>query len=216
MFLRGILIGFAIAAPVGPIGVLCIRRTLAYGRLSGFVSGLGAATADAVYGSIAAVGLTAIANFLVGQRATLQWVGGFILLYLGLRIVFDRPRALPVAPNILPEQEKLSLRWRVNWRMLIQDFGSTFLLTLTNPMTILSFTAVLAGLGAARVMEGGFQVVMGIFAGSTLWWLTLSLASNLLLGRLAQAGRLRWVNWISGSIILAYGVIALVGLAWHR
>jgi threonine/homoserine/homoserine lactone efflux protein len=216
MFLRGVLIGFAIAAPVGPIGVLCIRRTLAYGRLSGFVSGLGAATADAVYGSIAAVGLTAVAGFLVEQRAALQWMGGFILLYLGLRTMFDRPRPLPVAPSILPEQGRSSLQWRVNCRVLIQDFGSTFLLTLTNPMTILSFTAILAGLGAARVMEGGFQIVMGIFTGSTLWWLTLSLSGGILRGWLAHAGRLRWVNWISGSIILAYGVIALVDLAWKR
>ncbi|MCA1718767.1 MAG: LysE family transporter [Actinobacteria bacterium] len=129
LFLEGMIIGFAIAAPVGPIGVLCIRRTLAEGRISGLVSGLGAATADAVYGSVAALGLTFITEFLVGGEAWLRLVGGVFLLFLG----------------------------------------------------------------------------------SAAWWLVLSGATGLFRTRLSAVG-LRWVNRVSGTVIAAFGVLAVSGL----
>lgn len=215
LFFRGMLIGLAIAAPVGPIGVLCIRRTLAYGRASGFASGLGAATADAVYGSIAAFGLTIAASILVRQRATLQLLGGGFLVFLGLRTIFEKPKTPSVTPDTLPEPVRQGNWRRRNWRGLGQDFGSTFLLTLTNPMTILSFAAIFAGLGAATAMGGGMLVVAGVFTGSALWWLTLSLLTGLLRGRLSRPNALHWVNWISGAIILGYGFVALAGLVWR-
>jgi threonine/homoserine/homoserine lactone efflux protein len=216
LFLRGMMIGLAIAAPVGPIGVLCIRRTLAYGRASGFASGLGAATADAVYGSIAAFGLTVVASALVGQRATLQLAGGGFLVYLGLRTILEKPKAIGLTLDALPDLDRSGTWRRINWRALGRDFGSTFLLTLTNPMTILSFAAIFAGLGAVSAVGGGLQVVAGVFCGSAMWWLALSLATGLLRNRLVKPNALRWVNWISGAIILGYGIVALAGLMWSR
>src|SRR6266705_458537 len=130
--LRGVAIGFSIAAPVGPIGVLCIRRTLAQGRLCGFVTGLGAATADAVYGCIAGFGLTAVSNLLVSQQTWLRLLGGLFLCYLGGKPFFDKP----------VEKSALSSGGAVTGA-----YASPFVLTLTNPMTILSFAAVFAGLG---------------------------------------------------------------------
>lgn len=117
--IKGILIGFSIAAPVGPIGVLCIRRTLAEGRTSGFFSSLGAATADAVYGSIAGFGLTFISNFLINQQIWLSLIGGMFLCYLGIKTFLDRPTKQVIS---------------VNKNSLICAYASTFLLTLTNPI----------------------------------------------------------------------------------
>ena len=216
LFFRGLLIGLAIAAPVGPIGVLCMRRTLAYGRVSGFVSGLGAATADAVYGSIAAFGLTIVAKVLVEQEAALQLVGGLFLAYLGIRTIMEKPKNLGLTPEALPIIQQKNTQWRWNWRALGQDFISTFLLTLTNPMTILSFAAIFAGLGAATAFGGGVQVVAGVFCGSALWWLTLSLMIGFFRVWLVKSDRLRWVNWISGAILLIYASVALVDLVWSR
>ncbi len=124
LFLEGIVIGFAIAAPVGPIGVLCIRRTLVEGRVSGLVSGLGAATADALYGAVAALGLTFVTNLLVGGESWLRLVGGAFLVFLGVRTFLAHPaeRAAPVGRS-----------------GLLGDYASTLFLTLTNPTTIPSF-----------------------------------------------------------------------------
>jgi threonine/homoserine/homoserine lactone efflux protein len=212
LFFRGVLIGLAIAAPVGPVGVLCIRRSLAYGRASGFASGLGAATADALYGSIAAFGLAVVVNLLLGQRVTFQLIGGAFLIYLGIRTILDRPRSLATVQDVPPVSDNKSNRRTVNWRALGHDYGSTFLLTLTNPMTILSFAAIFAGLGATTVTGGGILVVSGVFIGSAMWWLALSLATGWLHGRLAGPGFLRWMNWVSGGIILIYGILALSSL----
>ena len=214
LFFRGILIGLAIAAPVGPVGVLCIRRSLAYGRASGFVSGLGAATADAFYGSIAAFGLTLIVNILLSQRITLQVVGGCFLLYLGIRTILEKPRLLTMQPDVGPAADR-GLTWQsVKWHGLLNDYASTFFLTLTNPMTILSFAAIFAGLGTTTITGGGILVVTGVFVGSAMWWLVLSLVSGFFHRRLAGPGILRWMNWISGGIILIFGILALLSLVW--
>jgi threonine/homoserine/homoserine lactone efflux protein len=200
LFLEGIVIGFAIAAPVGPIGVLCIRRTLAEGRVSGLVSGLGAATADALYGAVAALGLTFVAGFLMGGQAWLRLVGGAFLLFLGVRTFLARPaeRAAPDARSGLPGA-----------------YASTFFLTLTNPTTILSFAAIFAGLGVAGDANGdalsAMLLVLGVFLGSAAWWFVLSGATSLFRTRLSVRG-LRWVNRISGTLIAAFGVLAVSGL----
>jgi threonine/homoserine/homoserine lactone efflux protein len=196
-FLRGVAIGFSIAAPVGPIGVLCIRRTLAEGRASGLVSGLGAATADAVYGSVAGFGLTFVSNTLISQQLWFRLIGGAFLCYLGLKTLLAKPteQATPLGAN-----------------SLIGAYASTFFLTLTNPMTILSFAAIFAGLGGA----GGNYVsaavlVLGVFIGSALWWLTLSTGVSTFRAKFTSHG-LRWVNRISGLVITAFGLLALLGL----
>jgi len=198
-FARGLIIGFSIAAPVGPIGVLCIRRTLAEGRVSGLVSGLGAATADAVYGCIAGFGLTFISSILVSQQVWLRLVGGVFLCYLGLRTLL----AMPV-------EEVASARGGG----LVGAYASTFFLTLTNPMTILSFVAIFAAIGVGS--SGGNYVsagllVSGVFVGSALWWLTLSGGVGLFRTRF-NLHRLRWVNRISGIILTGFGLMALLSL----
>jgi threonine/homoserine/homoserine lactone efflux protein len=199
-FLRGLLIGISIAAPVGPIGVLCMRRTLAQGRLAGLVSGLGAATADAFYGSIAGFGVTLIANVLVQQQVWLRLVGGLFLCYLGVRTFLARPAEQPA---------------RVQSRSLLGNYASTLFLTLTNPVTILSFAAIFAGLGlgtGSDSLSAGL-LVLGVFLGSAAWWLTLSTGVSLLRSRMTPPV-LRWVNRGSGIVIAAFGVIALVGVVW--
>jgi threonine/homoserine/homoserine lactone efflux protein len=199
LLLRGIIIGFSIAAPVGPIGVLCIRRTLAHGRAAGFVSGLGAATADAVYGSIAGFGLATISGLLVNSQAWIRLFGGLFLCFLGMRTVLARPaeRAQPLS--------------RVT---LTGAYGTTFLLTLMNPMTILSFAAIFAGLGIAeraRDYTAAVLIVIGVFTGSVLWWLVLSGLASLFRDRF-DARALRWVNRVSGVIVAGFGLVAVASL----
>ncbi|HEX6776252.1 MAG TPA: LysE family transporter [Methylomirabilota bacterium] len=203
IFLRGLIIGLSIAAPVGPIGVLCIRRTLADGRAIGFASGLGAATADAVYGAVAAFGLSLVTNTLVEERVWLQAGGGIFLCYLGMRTWMSVPRTASGAPP-------------ANGRGLAAAWASTFALTLTNPTTIISFAAIFAGLGLGRSV-GGYRpasvMVLGVFLGSALWWLILSMGVGLFRSSLTPH-RLRWVNRGSGAIIAAFGIAALLSLMW--
>ncbi|MCK5827800.1 LysE family translocator [Candidatus Bipolaricaulota bacterium] len=199
--LRGLVIGFSIAAPVGPIGVLCIRRTLADGRASGLASGLGAATADAVYGCIAGFGLTFLSNFLVSQQTWLRVIGGLFLCYLGIKTLLARPT----------EQERT-----VRGTGFARSFASTFFLTLTNPMTIISFAAIFAGIGLAG--SGGSYLsagvlVLGVFLGSALWWLLLVGGTGLFRERFSGNG-LRWVNRVSGAIITVFGLLALASVIW--
>jgi threonine/homoserine/homoserine lactone efflux protein len=198
-FLRGLVIGFSIAAPVGPIGVLCIRRTLAEGRTSGFVSGLGAATADGLYGCVAGFGLTFLSNLLIQQQTWIRLIGGLFLCALGLKTFFASPA-----------QEEASARVKG----LAAAYASTFVLTLTNPMTILAFAAIFAGLGVGST-EGNYLaagiLVAGVFAGSAIWWLFLSGAVGLFKRSISLAG-MRWINRISGLIISAFGIGALVSL----
>jgi len=198
-FLRGLIIGFSIAAPVGPIGVLCIRRTLAEGRISGLVSGIGAATADAIYGCVAGFGLTLISNILIGQQLWIRLIGGSFLCYLGLKTFLSHP-VKQAAP--------------IEGRGLAAAYVSTFVLTLTNPLTILSFAAIFAGLGIARA-EGDYlsagALVLGVFMGSALWWLFLSCGVGLFREKLNTTG-LRWVNRICGVTILGFGAMALLSL----
>ena len=199
-FFRGLLIGLSIAAPVGPIGVLCIRRTLAQGPAAGLVSGLGAATADALYGFIAAFGLTFISGFLIDQQTWLRLAGGLFLLYLGCKTLLAKP-AGPAQPA------------PAGGRGLAAAYTSTLFLTLTNPITILFFAGIFAGLGAAG--SGSYAsaaiLVLGVFAGSALWWLTLSGLVGLFRARF-DARALRWVNRLSGLVIAGFGLAALLSL----
>lgn len=196
LFLRGLVIGFSIAAPVGPIGILCIRRTLTSGRLAGLLSGLGAATADAIYGCIAGFGLTFITNLLIHQAFWLRLLGGLFLCYLGIKAFLSKP-ATAAAPA-----KDGSLLW---------DYVSTVFLTLTNPATIFSFMAVFAGLGLATANSSyaeAIVLVIGVFSGSALWWLLLSSTVSLFNTKL-NSYRLSWLNKISGLILLGFGVVAL-------
>lgn len=203
LFLRGLVIGFSIAAPVGPIGVLCIRRTLAEGRVYGLASGLGAASADGFYGLIAALGLTLVADFLKQQQVWLGLIGGGYLLYLGVKTFGTRPAetAADAGERGAPQ------------RGLIGAYASTLFLTLTNPLTIFAFAAIFAGVGAAvgAGSGGALLVVAGVFAGSCAWWLILVTFTGLFRARLGPIG-LRWINRLSGIVIAGFGVAVLYGL----
>jgi threonine/homoserine/homoserine lactone efflux protein len=196
-YFKSLLIGFSIAAPVGPIGILCIRRTLHEGSKAGFISGLGAATADAIYGSIAAFGLTFISSLLISQQNWIRLVGGLFLCYLGIKSFFS-----PVAEQPAAVQ---------GGRGLLGAYASTFFFTFTNPITILVFGTIFATLNP---MSGAgylpaVALVLGVFSGSGLWWLTLSSGVNLLRSRFTP-NSLRWVNRISGAFITAFGAAALL------
>jgi threonine/homoserine/homoserine lactone efflux protein len=196
-FWPGLILGFSIAAPVGPIGVLCIRRTLAHGRLAGLLTGLGAATADAFYGSIAAFGLTALASVLVGQGVWLRPAGAVLLGILGWRAWTTR-RQTDASPAI---------------SSLASSYLTSVGLTLTNPLTILSFAGAYAGLGlGTRTSDvaAAASMVAGVFLGSVLWWVTLTTAVGWLRSRLGP-GAMRWMNRISGSILLGFAAVLLVG-----
>ncbi len=207
LFGRGLLVGFSIAAPVGPIGVLCIRRTLTLGLLAGLLSGLGAATSDAVYGAIAAYGLTAISGILVGQSFWFRLVGGIFLIYLGVQTFLAKPATKPA-----------ELMGLANAQGLAGAYLSTVVLTMTNPATIMSFAAVFAGLGLAStgasspaVHLAAMTLVLGVFVGSALWWLLLSSVVNVLRSAF-KLNLLQWLNRVSGAVLIMFGVVALISL----
>ncbi|MCJ7519521.1 MAG: LysE family translocator [Anaerolineaceae bacterium] len=196
IIIKGLALGFSIAAPVGPIGVLCIRRTLVRGFKAGLVSGLGAASADAVYGTIAATGLTLVADFLLKQQLWLGLLGGSFLLYLGTKTF----RTAPPAENGFTEKGSVG-----------GDYLSTLLLTLSNPMTIFMFAAIFGSMSiqsGAVYRYNAFLLVLGVFTGSALWWLTLSTAVSLLHDRV-NAGLMVWVNRLAGAMITGFGLFVL-------
>ncbi len=198
-FLKGLIIGFSIAAPVGPIGLLCIHRTIMVGRATGFISGLGAATADAFYGSIAAFGLTTLSTLLTRQQEWFRLLGGFFLCYLGLKAFFSKPAAQIVS---------------VKGKGLTGAYLSAFLLTLTNPVTILSFMAIFSGLGlvsAGRNDMAAGVLVCGVFLGSALWWFFLSTGVACCQKKFNVHG-MKWINRVSGLLIVLFGLYVLLHL----
>jgi threonine/homoserine/homoserine lactone efflux protein len=194
-FARGLVIGFTVAMTVGPMSVLTMRRTIAHGRLYGLVSGLGIATADASYGAVAAFGLTAVTSALVGARTALGLIGGVFLVWLGIRTMRAHPSATAAAADDRPG--------------LAGAYLSIYGLTMTNPMTILSFAAIFAGfgLGGGRPVDAVILTV-GVFLGSSLWWVALTAVVGGLRSRLTPAV-LAWVNRVSGAVLLAFGVLAV-------
>jgi threonine/homoserine/homoserine lactone efflux protein len=195
LFLRGLVLGFTIAAAVGPISLLCIRRTLAEGRLVGLVSGMGVATADATYGAIAAFGLTAVTDLPVDRRRVLGIVGGLFLLWLAWR-------TLRSVPGEAAEEGGAR-------RGLPSAFLSTLGLTLTNPMTILSFAALFVGLGVTGGdLAGATLITIGVFSGSAFWWVVLTTLVGALRSRLTRSG-LRRVNIASGVLIGGFAIAAI-------
>ncbi len=194
---KGIVVGAIIAVPVGPVGVLCLRKTLFDGPLAGLVSGLGAATADALFGVIAAFGLTFIAKWLLGYEGVLRAVGGFYLLYAGARALLTAP------PEAAAEQSDPD--------SFIRDFFSTFVLTLTNPITILVFLGIFAALGLSgtrATMALAGILVAGVWTGSLAWWLALSLGVGMF-RRSIGPRQLAWISRGSGAILFLSGAALL-------
>jgi threonine/homoserine/homoserine lactone efflux protein len=193
---RGVGLGFAIAAAVGPISLLTIRRTIAHGQAYGLASGAGVALADATYAGIAAFGLTALTSLLLGGRAVLGVIGGAFLVVLGVRTIASRPGAAAGETTERPG--------------LPAAFASIFGLTLTNPMTILSFVAVFAAAGLTG--HGGAEaglLTVGVFLGSLLWWVLLTTVVSHLRSRVTLQA-LTWVNRVSGALLLVFGAAAIV------
>lgn len=196
-FLKGLLFGFLLAATVGPMWLLCFRRTLERGALAGFVSGMGIAVADGLYGTVAAFGLTAISGFLLRHSFWLGLIGGLFLLYLGISSLLAKPEA------IQQDQERTSLP---------QAFLSTLGLTLANPPTILAFAAIFAGLGFVTSDYGSAAlVVLGVFLGSASWWVVLAAGAGWLRGRIGPP-LVRAVNLVSGLSILGFALWQLAAV----
>jgi len=198
LFIKGLIIGIAIAAPVGPIGVLCIQRTLHDGFKIGFMTGMGAALADGTYGLIAGFGLTAISSLLITHQFWIRLIGGLFLLYLGIKLFMT-----------VPQQRSAGKSDRSSWHA----FSTTYLLTVTNPATILSFVAVFAGLGLGTSSTDYSQAIVlvsGIILGSAMWWLSLSGGVAFVLHHRLSPVVMRSINRLSGIIILIFGIYALL------
>ena len=196
--LKGVAVGIIIAVPAGPVGIICIRRTILHGRIAGFVSGLGAASADAVFGIIAGFGLTFVSDLLLGFQSWLRLGGAAFLLYIGIS-------ALRADPLHGSQQQR-------DPEDLLADYASTFVLTITNPITILAFLAIFAGIGfngPEATLERAAILVLGVLLGSLLWWAALAGGAGML--RLSFERRhLLWINRGSGGILVVSGM-ALLG-----
>jgi len=199
ILLKGLLIGLSIAAPVGPIGVLCIKRSLGHGMAAGLATGLGAATADGFYGAVAGFGLATISGFLMAQQTPLRLVGGAVLVWLGAAGFRERPA----------KERRVK-----EGRSLLAYYATTVFLTLTNPSTIISFAAVFASVGLAET-AGSYgkaaSFVAAVFTGSALWWVVLSGAVSLARARVTP-GAVRWINRASGLVLIGFGVSAWASL----
>ena len=196
LFIKGIILGLSVSAPVGPIGILCINRVLNKGFRSGFASGMGAATADLIYGAVAALGITLISDFLMDNKAFFQVIGMVFLFYIGIKTILKK--------------RKVSLENRLNRNFLL-DYSSTFLLTITNPLTILFFLGIFATLGMAKTdgtFTNTFPLLFGVFVGSAAWWLILSGCTYMLKSKIKDH-TLKLIDYISGSVILIFGVYIL-------
>ncbi|MCD1295141.1 lysine transporter LysE [Methanocella sp. CWC-04] len=195
----GVLVGFFIAAPLGPISIICIRRTLAEGRLSGFAAGLGVATADTIYGCIAGFGITFISDLIVTGHSVLYLISAILLCYVGIRIFTSSP----------PDMEA-----EVKGKGLANAYLSTFLITIVNPVTIIAFLAVFAGMGIINSSMDHISTAMilaGIFIGSLSWWLILSLLVGYFRTRL-DTGWLFKLNRLAGMIIIGFGIVAFISM----
>lgn len=197
LLLQGILVGFSIAMPVGPIGILCIQRTLIQGRLIGFITGLGAAFADTFYGSIAAFGLTFITDFLRNQQMWVRIFGGIFLLFWGILTIFKKN--VDTTKTMTQQSSKIG------------TFTSAFFLTFTNPMTILIYVGVFSWLsGDHEYISSPYILISGIFIGSATWFLTLSSLVGLLRNKLIPI--LKWINIISGVLIIQFSILTFLSM----
>lgn len=201
ILINGFLFGLVLAAPVGPVGVLCVQRTLSEGRMHGLLSGLGAAFGDAIYGAVAAFGISAIQLWISDHQAGLRTIGGLVLLILAAKTLFVRSRRAA--------QSKVG---KVHTESLLQDFISTFLLAITNPITMLTFAGLFVTLGVTEAgdsVDNAALLVTGVFAGSALWWFALASTANLAKPYLDGSYQ-KWVTRISAAILIGFGVYALV------
>ncbi len=209
LILSGVIMGLIAAVPIGPVNLICVRRTFAFGPLNGFVSGLGAALGDGVFACITGLGLTWVADMIEGYATIIELIGGAMLVYFGFRAFRSS-----FAPKLDDGGE--TVRADGVGRTLVGAIASTFALTVTNPATLLAFTAMFAGLGglaggAGSYGDAGF-VVAGVVGGSTSWWLGLTSLIGLFHTRL-DSGIIRLISRISGGLVMVFGLAVLINLS---
>lgn len=198
--IKGIIIGLSVSIPLGPIGIICIQRTLAKGKLSGFISGLGAGFADTFYSVLAGLGITIIVDFLIEHHVIFQAIGGIFLLYLGIKTFYKNP-----IKQFRQPQGKSNL---------IGDFLSTFLLTISNPLALFLFIGVFAAIGFMDSKFDNFTlayIISGVAIGTSAWWFILSTIVNVFRHKI-RIRSLNWINKIAGVVIFVFGVVAIISL----
>ncbi len=214
-FVKGLIVGFLIAAPVGPVAVMCIHRTLAHGRVAGIVCGLGATIADTIFGAVAALGFGFVANILMAHHAWLRIGGGILLVLLGLKLAFARHLTAAAEKQEAEEERGERLQPRPSDSRIefhIGNFIAAFAIMITNPITLVSFAAIFAAIDIAHIGEDarwGASLVAGVFLGAALWWSSLVLVSGGLRHRI-DAGAILWINRISGGLICVFGLVLLL------
>jgi threonine/homoserine/homoserine lactone efflux protein len=205
LLIQGIVLGFSASVPLGPMGLICIQKTLNRGRLAGMVSGAGAAAADMFYAITAAFGISFIVDFIQREQFTLRIIGSIILILLGFKIFITNP-----AIQLRKQKGKKN--------NLIADFISIFFLTLSNPITVFFFGAVFASTGILK-SENTFlelcELVLGVFLGAMLWWFILTTVVNFFRSKF-RLKRLWWINKITGAVIIIFGIIAVVGTIFFK
>ncbi len=196
-FIKGVGIGLFIAVPLGPVGVLCLRRTLDKGRRYGLVSGLGAATADALYALVAGFGISWISSAMLGAGPWLRVGGSVLVIALGAHLFRARPSGAARDPA------------RRSW---LGAYASTFVITITSPVTILAFAAIFAGLGLGTEPGDSWRyataLVVGVFSGSTTWWLVVAVVGGLFRSLLDEA-KMLWINRLAGSALIGLGLVGI-------
>lgn len=209
LFAKGIFVGFVIAAPVGPVGILCIHRTLHVGLIAGLVAGLGAAFADTIFGAVAAFGLSFVADFFLEYEYELRLFGGILLVGIGIETIIKK------TPKSRREDEEAEEEAKDHrWHFYASSFTRTFMLTITNPITILAFGPIFVAANA--VVEKGdiiaaWTLIVGVFVGSQLWWMLLCTGTHLGRRHITES-HMRWVNRVSGVVIVIFGVLAIASL----
>ncbi|PLT30470.1 lysine transporter LysE [Peribacillus deserti] len=196
LFIKALLLGFSVSAPVGPIGLLCIQRTLSRGKAAGFLTGFGAVTANLIYASIAALGLSVVSAFLVEQEIYLRIFGSLFLFYVGIKTLLKAPANHAA---------------QIQGEALLSMYLSTFVLMITNPATILNFVAMFSGLGINPENGSGAEtaaLISGVFFGASLWWAILSIAVSLF--RKKVTPHLAFINKMAGGIIILLGLLAII------
>jgi threonine/homoserine/homoserine lactone efflux protein len=196
VLVRGAIAGLAISAPVGPVNVFCVSRTLEKGRRAGIVAGWGAAAADTIYGAIAGFSISFVIGFLIREESQIRFFGGLLLIFLGILYYFRKAAAMPPNRGSKPAHS---------------DFVAAFFLNLANPTTVLSFLAVLTvlHLHQRRAWAQSLMLVAGIFAGAMLWWIALAFISGHFRDRFTGRGML-WMNRIAGLAIGGFGAVSMI------
>ncbi|MBN34723.1 MAG: lysine transporter LysE [Rhodospirillaceae bacterium] len=205
LLITGVIVGFCVAAPVGPVAVLCVQRTLVDGRIVGLGTGLGAAVGDTVFGALAIFSVAAVEVLILDHRIAVQAVGGLVLLGLGARSILKRDNR---------KAEEKSARQAVDHVTLLHSFGSAFAVTIVNPITILAFISIFAAFRVSENTDGllnSWTVIFGVFVGAAGWWFLLVSIASVFRQKFTNKG-LRWMSAISGVVILGFGLYALLAL----